>query len=502
MRKIRFSLLWILSLLMVVFVSCKDDDNGGNTSLVEDGLYLVGDATSFTDVDSKLLMTAATNEAASNAARDGMYEIYTALETGKTFYIAEVAGKTVTTYGPSAVSGEFFAYNPNGKMDQVRVTIQLGKYAEGVTTFTVPENGLYHVVIDKQLGKVAIIPVPYWGIIGASVPGGWSTESQMALEGSFSKTSMIYKVTDLVMRKGTFKFRHSNGWKVQLDDTSTVAGASTVKVNTNFGGTVAAPVAGATDISFAEADEGKYTVQTTWSLTSGLSFSLAKTGTIDPLPTYPDSMYVAGAGTTYGWPTVGPGENKNAAMHKVAGGTSYEGLYWKICYLNAGQGFKIAGKNWGEPNLDYSEVTTWDPNGVTVSADGSNWTVATSGMYMIVLDLRTTNEFKVSIIAPEVYGMDAPFGNPNWTTLPAAKFTVNNTDKTLVSPVVAAAGNLRSFVSHAWLGDWWHAEFIVNGTDIVYRNDGGDLAAIALSVGQVVTYHFDDNTGSITTPTK
>jgi len=122
-------------------------------------------------------------------------------------------------------------------------------------------------------------------------------------------------------------------------------------------------------------------------------------------------------------------------------------------------------------------------------------------MYMIVLNLRD-NLKKVSIVAPEVYGMGDPFSNPDWTAqLPAAKFTVNNTAKTIVSPVVAAAGNLRSYVYHAWIPSWWQAEFVVNGTAIEYRNDSGnDPTAVALTAGQVVTYHFDDNTGSIETP--
>jgi hypothetical protein len=497
MRRVKFSLVMMLSLIMIGFISCKKDGTTVKPILVEDGIYVVGEATNYAELDAAALMSSATNEAASNAARDGMFEIYTVIESGKTFYISEVAGKAETKYGPSAVANEFFSYNPNGKIDQVKVTIQLGKYAAGTTTFTVPESGLYHIVMDKQLGKVAIIPIPYWGIIGAATPGSWSNESQMALDGAFSKTALTFKITDLVMRQGDYKFRHSGGWKVQIDDTSTVAGASTVKVNTNFGGSLSALVAGGANMTLALADEGKYTIQADWTLANGFAFSVTKTGVVDPLPTYPDSMFLVGAATAYGWDA--PGTFKNAAMHKIAGGASFEGIFWKICFLTGGQGFKISNKGWGNVNLGFADAT-YDVDGVTVSDNSGNMSVAADGMYIVVLNLRD-NLKKVSIKPAEVYGMDAPFGNAAWTTaFAAAKFTVDNTAKTLVSPALVAAGNIRMYAYHTWLGDWWHAEFRVNGTALEYRNDGGDQAAVAGTVGQVVTLHFDDNTGTIATP--
>lgn len=492
MRKVKFSLAWMLLLALVAFVSCKKDDDDENPILVEDGIYVVGDATNFATLDSKGLMKSAVNEADKNAARDGMYELFTTIEAGKTFYISEVSGKTETKYGPSAEAGAFFSYNPNYRGEQPKVTLQWGAFVQGTTTFTVPASGLYHIVIDKQLGKAAIIPVEYWAIIGGATPNGWS-DSKMALDGAFDKTSMSYKITDLVLRKGTFKFRYSGGWKLNMDDTSTVANVSTVKVNTNLGGSVAAPTAGGADIAFPTTDEGKYTVEVKWTLESGYAITMTKTGTVDPLPTFGD-MYIVGAATPYGWDE--PGTKAGAIMHKCAGGVPSEGLYWKICYITGGEGFKISAAGWKDPNLGFAGVTTFDASGVAVTDNGGNMSIATSGMYIVVLDLRNST-VKVSVKAAEVYGIGDAFGG--WTAGVAAnKFTVDNVAKTFTSPALPNAGNIRMYTAHAWITDWWHSEFVVNGTAIEYRNDStNDPTAVAGTAGQVITLHFDDNTGTI-----
>jgi len=234
----------------------------------------------------------------------------------------------------------------------------------------------------------------------------------------------------------------------------------------------------------------------TWKKSTGdWKATVVKTGDY-VAPTYPDSVYVVGAATTIGWPTSGPGENTKAAMHKLAGGGDNVGLYWKILYLEGGQGFKISNKNWTAPNLGFADVTSYDANGVTVTDNGGNLSVATSGIYTVVLDLRNSTK-KVSIVAAKVYGMGDCFGG--WTSdVPANLFTTNLTAKTLTSPATTAAGNTRMYVSHPWIASWWNSEFVVNGTAIEYRNDSGnDPTAISVTAGKVITLHFDDNTGSI-----
>lgn len=487
MKRSKLNLAWMLLLAIFAFASCEKDDNGGGTPLVEDGVYVFGAGTGVTEYTNNGLMKATNNEVG-QTARAGLYELYIAVESGAGgFNIGIVTGGQAKVYGPGADFAEVLEGDKIS--DEPRGWFARGSLLETTNKFTVPESGLYHVIYDKTLNKVAVARVE-WGLIGGATVAGWGGSTALPLDGTFSKTAMTFKATQVILTVGDFKFRYSNGWKIVLD-------GELVRVNTNFGGAVNALVPGGDNIS--NTVNGYYTVKVMWTLAGGTTAEVTKTGDYTP-PSYPSALSVVGTATAYGWNPM----STNSEMHKCAGGAPSEGIFWKICYLEAGQGFKIAGAGWS-PSYGYTDITSFDANGVTVTDLGGNdhnWSVATSGMYMIVINLRD-NLKKVSIVAPEVYGMSDPFGNPNWTSqLPAAKFTVDNTAKTIVSPVVVAAGNLRSYVYHAWIPAWWNAEFVVNGTAIEYRNDGGDPVAIALAAGQVVTYHFDDNTGSITTPTK
>ena len=76
-------------------------------------------------------------------------------------------------------------------------------------------------------------------------------------------------------------------------------------------------------------------------------------------------------------------------------------------------------------------------------------------------------------------------------------FIVDNTAKTVTSPPLLADGNIRMYVAHAWISDWWQAEFNVVGNTIEYRNDGGDQESVPGTKGQVITLNFDNNSGDI-----
>jgi len=159
------------------------------------------------------------------------------------------------------------------------------------------------------------------------------------------------------------------------------------------------------------------------------------------------------------------------------------------------EGFKVSAADWGDPNIGFAEVNEFDAEGVAVSDNGGNMSVAEGGMYMVVVNLRD-DMTKVSVTPAAVYGIGDAFGS--WDAGVAENlFTIDNEAKTLVSPAVAADANVRMYASHAWIPDWWNAEFNVFDGAIVYRNDGGDQDPVSVTAGQVVTLHFDDNTGTI-----
>lgn len=484
-------LLYLMSVLMLaatVLVSCKDDDDDDPPILVEDGFYIKGAVSPFADLDFKGILAAGKNEVG-QVARAGMFEKYVTLKAGATgFNVVQVAGQTTTTWGPATVE----SVSTEGLNEQPNITIQKGTLGN-TGVFTVPADGLYHVIIDTKTGKFVIAPVPFWAIIGGATANGWS-DTQMPLVGSFDQTKMTYKIEGLVLRAGDFKLRYGGGWKLEID-------GDTIKVNTNFGGVVSGTlpnltttlVPGGDNYSFVADNEGVYTVILEWTVADGYKSTMTKTGDVEPLPEYPEEMFLVGDATAYGW--AAPGNTDEALMHKCAGGVPNEGLFWKIAHLEAGLGFKLAAENWGNPNLGFAEVNEFDAAGVAVTEAGGNMSIATSGMYMIVLDLRN-DMIKVSIKEAAVYGIGDAFGG--WTSgVEANKFTINNADKKLISPALVANGNIRMYTSHAWIPDWWNAEFNVFSGKIEYRNDGGDQAAVPGTAGQVITLMFDDNTGTI-----
>jgi hypothetical protein len=462
----------------VLITSCKPEENGEDPILVEDGFYVLGDATAVTDYDFKGLLKSTRNEVG-QADRATLLELYVAVSSTGGFNIGNVVGGVATVYGPGS---DFAVVTEEEKIgDEPRGWFSRGTLAETATKFTVPESGLYHVIYDTELGTVVVAKVE-WGIIGGATPDGWGGSTQLTA-GAFDLNAMSFEATGMILLAGEYKFRYSNGWKIVLD-------GELVRVNTNYGGTLENLVPGGDNMT--NAAPGVFTVTVNWTLEDGNSATVVKTGDYTP-PAFPEAMYIVGAATAYGWDT--PGDKANAVMHKIAGGGNNDGIFWKICHLAGGEGFKLAAAGWGNPNLGHGDVTEYDANGVAVSSADGNMSVETSGMYMIVLDLRDDMK-KVSIKAVEVYGIGDAFGS--WDSQVAAyKFTVDNTEKTVTSPALSASANIRMYAYHAWIPAWWNAEFNVFSGVIEYRNDGGDQAAVPGTAGQVITLHFDDNTGSI-----
>ncbi|MBI9033608.1 MAG: SusF/SusE family outer membrane protein [Bacteroidales bacterium] len=490
MFKKAMNLSWILIAVALTFTACKKDndtDPEPTPEVVEDGLYIKGDGTALTTYDIKGLLKATRNEVLQEE-RAELLELYVAVKAGAAgFNLVDVVGGEPVFYGPANDYAKVAEADLNA--EEPTEGLWKGSYTATETPFTVDADGLYHVVIDTELKKVTVAKV-VWGLIGGATPGGWGESTQMAA--TFNLNKMEFVVEDVLMLENEYKFRYSNGWKIILDEEYDLGGGEKgIRVNTNLGGAINALVPGGDNIAMGEYGEYKFTM--TWELGKAYVVTVEKTGDGPDLPSFPDAMYLVGAGTAYGWDT--PGTVDNAVMHKCAGGAVSEGIYWKICHLEAGQGFKVSDADWGVYNYGYAEIGEYDAEGVAVSDNGGNMDVAESGMYIIVLNLRD-DAIKLSIKAAEVYGIGDAFGS--WDEdLEASKFIIDNAAKTLTSPALTVDGAVRMYAQHSWIPAWWNAEFNVFSGVIEYRNDGGDQEGVTGTAGQVVTLTFDDNTGSI-----
>jgi hypothetical protein len=470
---------YLVMFALVVLSSCKKDDDP-DPVLVEDGFYLKGEVTSFAALATNGMFVAGINEV-DQAARTGMYEKYAALKAGVAgFNIVEKAGSVETVYGPATNDTVTLA----GEDSQIFGLVQKGTLGtSGV--FTVPADGLYHIVVDKITNTYAIIPVTKWAIIGGATPLGWS-DNDMPLVGGFSQTAMTFQISGIELRTGDFKFRYSGGWKVNI-------AGDTVKTNSNFGGVLSGTlpnltttlVPGGSNISLAAANEGIFTVTLSWTPEGGFVSSLVKTADVTPLD-YPENLFMIGDGVgDWDW------ANTDLPMIPVH---SHPNAFWKIVWLKGTGAIKFApAKVWaGDFGVADNSVT-----GIHDYLKGSNNlnVPAEAGYYMVYVDFEKDS---ISIASADVYLIGNTVGA--WDAHAAANiFTIDNTNEVITVTKALVAGDLRMHAWHKWMTDWWQAEFMIYNNLIEFRGVGGDQAAVPLVAGNYkIDLNFKTGAGSIT----
>ncbi|MDR2384039.1 MAG: SusF/SusE family outer membrane protein [Tannerella sp.] len=478
MKKIQIIFLALMA-LPLSFISCDDDDKpAGPVSVVEDGFYVIGEATSIANLSeteaSKALMAAGIDEATEQTARDGMYEKYVALEGGKTFSLVLKEGTKETKYGAQLTLSDILAGD-----NEPAIQVYKGTLTENAG-LQVEKTGLYHIVLDlnkdsKLSDKLILIAPVEWGVRGAM--NGWGFTAFP--EPQFNKTSMTYTLTDVTVEtNGAFKFAYGGGWKIELN-----SGASTlVKANTNLGSNDALGLKpGGGDITI---DRAKYTIELTWKLEkgaigNGFSYKVTKTEDLGDLP-YPETLYMIGE-------EFGEWKWESTAVAEMTPVHSHPGQFWCIRYFTANKGFKWnSKKEWGG---DFNSLGT--DNGFSI-ADG-NAVVASDGFYIVLVDYLSS---AISIEQAKVYGIGGCFDADNWETGKHA-FTPVPTTKTM-NITTALSGELRMYAaSTATAADWWQMEFILNNGQIVYRGTGEDQERFTVEVGKTVTLDFNNGTGTI-----
>jgi hypothetical protein len=118
---------------------------------------------------------------------------------------------------------------------------------------------------------------------------------------TFNLTKMEFEATDVLMLKNDWKFRYSNGWKINIDTEFDLGGGKKgIKANSNLGGTVAALTAGGANI--ANTVYGLYKFTLTYEVGKGFTATQTKTGDGPPLAEYPEKLYMIGDAVG-GWDT-------------------------------------------------------------------------------------------------------------------------------------------------------------------------------------------------------
>ena len=131
------------------------------------------------------------------------------------------------------------------------------------------------------------------------------------LKASLNTQSMSFSKSGIVLKEGSFKFRHSAAWKQILSTDPNV------NINTNFSGTVGdlsnnkIPftnlLAGGSDATLTKDHRGIYTVSVIWTLgQENFTVSIERTGDA-VIADYPSELWLRGDGVTgddSGWEAV------------------------------------------------------------------------------------------------------------------------------------------------------------------------------------------------------
>lgn len=479
-------LSWLMLAAFVVFTACKKDDDPKPPVIVLDGIYLTGAATGFTGLDADARMDAGRVEGEGFASnpRDGMYEKFIYLTAGN-FSVVKKAGANETTYGWDATGAQVLDNEGN---DEVDGDVIFGSVVGAGTAFNVTEAGFYHIIFDEQTSQVFYVKVTHWAVIGDATDLGWSGEFAMETK-SLTATAAEFEVTNLTLRaRGGFKFRYNSGWKITTDDFVIFANIGKGEGATDF-------LMGGGGFPYPTAGEGAYTVKLMWSLVDGWAFTTTRTGDVEPLPEYPDALYMIGDGVG-GWEW----DNIDLPMVPVH---SNPQLFWKIVWMNAEGGFKFAPqKAW---NGDFGK--TGEATDGIYSIGGDNVPVpGTAGYYMVVVNLETD---EIAVVDPKVYLIGNTIGS--WDTAYSdGLFTVDNTNEVITITKTLAADELRMY---AWfdaadwytkaLGEgtqvsWWQVEFMILDGVIEFRGTGNDQERVNVTAGEhTISLNFKEGTGTI-----
>ena len=318
-----------------------------------------------------------------------------------------------------------------------------------------------YVYVDLANNQVRTVPVTGLGIIGGF--NGWAGDY---VSFTYDEAQDIWTASRVEIQKGVeWKIRSNQDWD----------NGDFTRANLGFG----------PDNSFANLAEHGGNMKLDESGIFDLTLSIAtypfmlnytKVGDLDG-PALPEEMYMVGEGIV-DWGSFLP----MTPFH------SQNGMFWAIRHIEAGKGFKFSPEpNWGK---DFCQLDTNE--GFTV--EGGNCFVAESGIYCIGID---ADGGRLIIEPAKVYGIGGAWGGDWPPANGAALFQVNGTK---LEATVASDGNVRTFVHSKVLSsvnDWWHAEFIPSGGQIVYRGTGGDPAEVAVTAGQKIVYDFNAGTGVV-----
>ncbi|MEQ8472914.1 MAG: hypothetical protein RIC35_17100 [Marinoscillum sp.] len=464
-------LSWVLA-LVIVFTSCDTGDdiddaiddivNKGET--VDDGIYLMGSASS-TSAESEYVLSAGTVGDA--AERSGFYGSYVYLSQGSVQFVSFIEGDS-TIFGGSVES------LPLGGGDS-EFTYLRGALAEDGASVEIAEEGVYHVHLDLTTNLFFVTKVDYFEVIGAATEDGWNSGQELAIK-SATKDEIVFEGEDIVMRSGEYKFRYNSNWDTNIED------IEDLNLHSNFG---AEGIAGGSNLSFTEAD-GKYTITVT--ITTGVDATTAwtfdKTGDVEEI-TFDPAEYNFGV---IGDATAGSWDSDQDLFYKgkIDGAHTWLGV---VTFAETGA-FKFrTNDDW---TFSLGGTLLADGSAGDISTTGGD--IATPGTGVYYINISTSDEGEtwaasMTNVGWGIIGEGSPQGN--WDAdmdLSVDGFADGITTYSITGDFTTAGWKFRA--ADAW-------DYNIGGDMTALTVDGGDLTVAEAGTYKVVL-SYDGSTYSVT----
>jgi hypothetical protein len=224
---------------------------------------------------------------------------------------------------------------------------------------------------------------------------------------------------------------------------------------------------------------------------------------LEPM-TMPENMYIIGnVAGDWNW-------NSATVMVPVYGS---DGKFWAVQYLgksgndNAEIKFNTA-KAWNGSEFGMNaDIDAASKTLAGISGDG-NIVIGNPGWYIVVVTTEISGRdyiYHLQFIEPKVYLCGNAAGGV-WGV---------GTDNVFTVPDISSGADAE-FISPAFIGnalgesdggvracvvlngqEWWHTEFMVFGTELIYRAKGDDQERVSGSAGQKLYINFTKGTGKI-----
>ncbi|SNT34438.1 hypothetical protein SAMN05421640_3420 [Ekhidna lutea] len=445
MKNVLKSLSFLMVLGGLIFISsCGDDDggiiiddDGGGSFTVADGFYIAGVSGSDTTIANAYLLADAQVEGDGFAPtpRDEHKASYIYLSSGS-YIFAEVDEQNIVSVegGASAV------------VDSV------GAWAEGYTyvevesngaSFSVSEDGVYHVIYDGQNDEAFIVRVNSWGVIGgavyesACVSNGFNADVDLETV-SESAEGSTWSGTGIILRDDQFKFRYNNSWTI-----------GEYKSFTNLGESLTVMVPGGANIQNAE--DGIYDITLAMDADGAFSATLTRTGDAEECTFDPDNFPwgIIGSGTQGTETTAGWGDDKDLIyVGQNEGVDTWLGVF-PIAGGTADNEFKFrTDGTWATKLIPNSTTYTDNTGNITDNADSNgdgSWFLADGASGFIYVKITTSDQggswnIEFSDAEFQVIGEGSPVGN--WEAGNGIAMTYNDdlASATLASGSYTTAG--------------------------------------------------------------